>query len=188
MKISTQNEGGVSITVQVDILIAILLCVAGLVIGGGAAGFIAFRMGVNHRRQTAEALIGSAEAEAERIKHEAEAAAEASKKEKLLEAKDEIHRLRNESEKELKERRVDVQRQERRIQQKEETLDRKIWSNYETKGRGHQRKDSREIDERLEDVENREKKPVRNAGAHLRLHRRTGQGLFAEQSGRGIGA
>ena len=103
---------------QVDILIAVLLCVAGLVIGGGAAGFIAFRMGVNHRRQTAEALIGSAEAEAERIKHEAEAAAEASKKEKLLEAKDEIHRLRNESEKELKERRVDVQRQERRIQQK----------------------------------------------------------------------
>ena len=63
---------------QVDILIAVLLCVAGLVIGGGAAGFIAFRMGVNHRRQTAEALIGSAEAEAERIKHEAEAAAEAS--------------------------------------------------------------------------------------------------------------
>ena len=45
MKISTQNEGGVSITVQVDILIAVLLCVAGLVIGGGAAGFIAFRMG-----------------------------------------------------------------------------------------------------------------------------------------------
>ena len=155
MKISTQNEGGVSITVQVDILIAVLLCVAGLVIGGGAAGFIAFRMGVNHRRQTAEALIGSAEAEAERIKHEAEAAAEASKKEKLLEAKDEIHRLRNESEKELKERRVDVQRQERRIQQKEETLDRKI-DNYEKKEEAINKK-QREIDARLEDVENLKK-------------------------------
>lgn len=155
MKISTQNEGGVSITVQVDILIAVLLCVAGLVIGGGVAGFIAFRMGVNHRRQTAEALIGSAEAEAERIKHEAEAAAEASKKEKLLEAKDEIHRLRNESEKELKERRVDVQRQERRIQQKEETLDRKI-DNYEKKEEAINKK-QREIDARLEDVENLKK-------------------------------
>ena len=52
--------------------------------------------------------------------------AEAKKKETILEAKDEIHRLRNESDKELRERRSEVQRQERRIQQKEETLDKKI--------------------------------------------------------------
>lgn len=118
-------------------------------------GFIAFRMGVNHRRQTAEALIGSAEAEAERIKHEAEAAAEAQQKGKVAGGQGEIHRLRNESEKELKERRVDVQRQERRIQQKEETLDRKI-DNYEKKEEAINKK-QREIDARLEDVENLKK-------------------------------
>ena len=51
---------------------------------------------------------------------------EAKKKEIILEGKDEVHRLRNESERELNERRKEVQRQERRINQKEETLDKKI--------------------------------------------------------------
>lgn len=101
---------------------------------GGAAGFIAFRMGVNHRRQTAEALIGSAEAEAERIKHEAEAAAEASKKEKLLEAKDETTVCATSRRRSSRNAVWMVQRQERRIQQKEETLDRKI-DNYEKRKR-----------------------------------------------------
>lgn len=73
----------------------------------------------------------------------------------LLEAKDEIHRLRNESERELKERRNDVQRQERRIQQKEETLDRKI-ENYEKKEELLSSK-QQEIETRLNDVENLKK-------------------------------
>ena len=44
----------------------------------------------------------------------------------MVEAKDEIHKSRQEAEKELKERRSEVTRQERRINQKEETLDRKL--------------------------------------------------------------
>lgn len=43
-----------------------------------------------------------------------------------MEAKDEIHRLRSDMERENKERRNDLQRQERRLVQKEENLDRKI--------------------------------------------------------------
>ena len=40
------------------------------------------------------------------------------KKAALVEAKDEIHKLRSDAEKELKDRRSEVSRQERRIQQK----------------------------------------------------------------------
>ena len=137
---------------QIPLLVGILLCVAGLLVGAVIAGFVAFKSGVSHRKKTAEAAIGSAEAEAERIMSEAKSAAESKKKEMLLEAKDEIHRLRNESEKELKERRSDVQRQERRIQQKEETLDRKI-ENYEKKEELLASK-QQEIENRLNDVEN----------------------------------
>ena len=117
------------------IIECIVVGLSALAVGGGVAGTVAFKAGVSHRRKTAEAAIGSAEAEAERILKDAKAAAESKKKETLLEAKDEIHRLRNESERELKERRNEVVRQERRIQQKEEALDHKI-ENYEAKEPG----------------------------------------------------
>ncbi len=89
------------------------------VILGGGAGYIA-------RKRTAEAQIGSAEEEAKRIVADAEAKGESKKKEAMLEAKEDIHRLRQELDKETKERRAEFQRQERRIIQKEENLDRKL--------------------------------------------------------------
>ena len=92
-------------------------------------GFIA---GSAYRRKSAEATIGSAEDEARRILNDAMKNAESKKKEALLEAKDEIHTLRQETERDLRERRSEVQRQEHRIQQKEESLDRKI-DNLESK-------------------------------------------------------
>ncbi len=46
----------------------------------------------------------------------------------MIEAKEEIHRFRIDTERELKDRRSEVQRMERRLQQKEENLDRKIES------------------------------------------------------------
>ena len=52
--------------------------------------------------------------------------AESLKREALLEAKDENHKLRVELDKEVKERRSEISRLERRAIQKEETLDRKI--------------------------------------------------------------
>ena len=91
-----------------------------------AAGGAAFVLGIRHRKKEAETLIGSAEQEAKRIVNEALKTAEAKKKEAILEGKDEIHRLRDESDNELRERRVEVQRQERRVQQKEETLDKRL--------------------------------------------------------------
>jgi ribonuclease Y len=133
----------------------ILTGLGALVVGGVVTGIVAFKAGVKHRQKSAEAAIGSAEAEAERILKEAKASAESRKKETLLEAKDEIHRLRNEAERELKERRNEVVRQERRIQQKEESLDHKI-ENYEAKEEAIAKK-QKEIDSRLEDVENLKK-------------------------------
>lgn len=135
----------------VPIWVAVIIGVVALAAGAAVAGIIAFKQGIEHRRREAEAVIGSAEAEAERIGKEAEAAAARRKKEALLEAKDEIHRLRSESERENKERRKDLQRQEHRLQQKEETLDRKI-ENYEKKEEQLQKK-QKEIEARLADVE-----------------------------------
>lgn len=105
-----------------DLILAIILIV---VVAAVCAG-VAFFAGVSYRKKVAEAEIGSAETQAKKIVNDAIQTAEAKKKETLLEGKDEIHRLRNESEKELQERRREVQRQERRIQSKEETLEKKI--------------------------------------------------------------
>ncbi len=90
------------------------------------AYIISFKKGVEHRKRTAEAEIGSAEQEGQRIVGEAKKIAERSKREVLFEAREEIHKSRLELEKEVKERRFDLQRTERRLQQKEETLDKKI--------------------------------------------------------------
>ncbi|ABR48809.1 metal dependent phosphohydrolase [Alkaliphilus metalliredigens QYMF] len=62
---------------------------------------------------------------AKKIKDDADKNAETTKKEVLLEAKEEIHKLRNEFERESRERRNELQRVERRLMQKEESLDKK---------------------------------------------------------------
>lgn len=102
-------------------LIVLIAAVVALA-AGIAIGFI---IGGLHRKKVAEAAIGSAEQEANKIISDAIAAAESKKKEAILEAKDEIHKQRTETEKELRERRNEVQRMERRITQKEEALDKK---------------------------------------------------------------
>ncbi|MBO5798203.1 MAG: ribonuclease Y, partial [Clostridia bacterium] len=129
--------------------------VGGLAVGAVVSGVVAFKKGIEKRRREAEALIGSAEQESERIIKEAKLTAEAKKKETLLEAKDEVHRLRNEADREIKDRRREIQRQENRLQQKEETLDRKI-ENYEKKEEAIAQK-QKAVEERLADAENLKK-------------------------------
>lgn len=105
-----------------DLWLSIVLIVVFAAIAGAAA----FYAGINYRKKIAEAQIGSAEKEAERIVEAAKETAEAKKKESILEGKDEIHRLRSEADKELNERRREFQRQERRVQQKEEQVEKKL--------------------------------------------------------------
>ena len=118
---------------------------------GVAFGIIGFILGGLHRKRVAEAAIGSATKEANRIVSEAMTQAEAKKKEAILEAKDEIHKQRSENEKELRERRNEVQRQERRVIQKEESLDKKI-ENLEKKDETLNRK-IKDADDRLAEAE-----------------------------------
>ncbi len=87
---------------------------------------MAFLAGFLVRKIIAEAKITNAEELAKKLIADAEKEAETLKKEQLLEAKEEVHRLRNEFEKEARERRNEQQRIERRLIQKEESLDRKI--------------------------------------------------------------
>ncbi len=69
--------------------------------------------------------IGNADDKAREIIDEALKTAEAKKRESLLEVKEESIRTKNELDKEIKERRAEVQRSERRMQQKEENIDKK---------------------------------------------------------------
>lgn len=77
------------------------------------------------RKKIAEAKISSAEEAAKKMLEDAQRNAEAKKKESILEAKEEAHKLRVELDRETRERRNELQRLERRLQQKEETIDRK---------------------------------------------------------------
>ncbi|MCY6958239.1 ribonuclease Y [Clostridium brassicae] len=77
------------------------------------------------RKNISQAKISEAEIKAKDIVGEAEKNAESIKKEAILEAKEEVHRLRNDFEKESRERRNELQRLERRNIQREELLDKK---------------------------------------------------------------
>jgi ribonuclease Y len=80
------------------------------------------------RKQMAESKIGSAEEAAKNLLDEAEKQAQAVKREKIVEAKEEVHKLRKDLEQESRERRAEFQRTERRLIQKEESLDKKTAS------------------------------------------------------------
>ncbi len=97
-------------------------------VGGAIVGAAIFWVVLAIRRKAGQEKIVSAETEAKRILDEAQKDAEATKKNLLLEAKEEALRIRNETERELKERRGEVSRTERRLNQKEENLDRKTES------------------------------------------------------------
>ncbi len=107
---------------MIPVYITVIAAVAAAVV----FGVLGFVLGGAHRKKVAEAAIGSATEEAARIVNQAVQTAESKRKETVLEAKDEAHRLITEAEKETKERRAEVQRQERRLIQKEESLDKKV--------------------------------------------------------------
>lgn len=86
----------------------------------------AFEEGVEYRKKQAEQEIGSAEEEAKRIVSQGQKLAERKKRELLLETKEEVYKSKVELEREIKDRRIELQRAERRFIQKEEALDKKV--------------------------------------------------------------
>ena len=81
-----------------------------------------------YHKNVANAKIGNAEDRARESIDEAVKTAETKKREAMLEAKEESIRVKNDLDKEVKERRAEIQRSERRVVQKEENLDKKLES------------------------------------------------------------
>ena len=125
------------------IVAAIIAAVVGLAIGIVAGYFT--------RKNISEAKIGEADSLAKNIIDQANKDAETIKKEKLLEAKEEIHKFRNDAEKENRERRNELQKYERRVIQKEESLDRKQQSMENKESNLNQK--LRAVDEKQKEVE-----------------------------------
>ena len=133
------------VTLKTSLFIVIIIATVFLALAIGVA------VGVIYRKKVAESAIGSAEQEATRIVNEAISKAESKKKEAILEAKDEIHKQRTEAERENRERRSELQRQERRLVQKEESLDKKL-ENVEKKEETLANK-LKDADQKAEEIE-----------------------------------
>ena len=86
---------------------------------------LVWKFAIAYRIKVYEAKVGSADEKAREIIDEALKTAETKKREALLEAKEESLKSKNEFERETKERRAELQRYEKRVLTKEETLDRK---------------------------------------------------------------
>ena len=99
---------------MIEIIISALL---GLILG-------AF-VGYNYLKKVNDSKVTGAKQSSALILEEAKREAESLKKEALLEAKDETHQLRTTAESDIRERRMDLQKQENRLVQREENLDRK---------------------------------------------------------------
>ncbi len=96
-------------------------------------------IGVFIRKKIAESKIQSAEKEAKRLIENVKIEAENLKKEELISAKEEVLQIRNDLDLEIKERRGDIQAQERRLIQKEENLEKRI-AVYDSKEKDLERK------------------------------------------------
>ncbi|MTI94506.1 MAG: ribonuclease Y [Firmicutes bacterium] len=106
-----------------------------------ASSALAIFIGYFIRKYIAEAKIASAEEAAKNIINDSIKEADAKKREVILEAKEEVHKLRTEFDNEIKERRQEQQRIDKRLTQKEESLDRKI-ENIERKEEFIQKKEN----------------------------------------------
>ncbi|NLK72995.1 MAG: ribonuclease Y [Clostridiales bacterium] len=119
---------------------------------------VGFLIGYIFRKTVGERKISSAEQKAKNIILDAENKAETIKKEITIEAKEEAHRLRNEIEKEIRDRRAEMQRQERRLIQKEENIDRKL-ENIEKKEENIERQEE-QIYHKEKELEELKKKHI----------------------------
>ena len=86
---------------------------------------VTWLIAVAYRKKVYESKIGKAEEKSREIIDEALKVAETKKREALLEAKEESMKTKNDLEKEVRERRAEIQRYERRVLNKEENLEKR---------------------------------------------------------------
>jgi ribonuclease Y len=87
---------------------------------------IVWFVAASYEKKSANSKIGNAEEKARGIIDEAVKTAEEKKRESMLEIKEESIKAKNDLDKEIKERRNEISRNERRIVQKEENVDKKL--------------------------------------------------------------
>ena len=105
----------------ITIIVAIVAVAVALLI----AVPVTCKVAVNNKAKKDAEVVGTAEDRARSIIDEALKTAETKKREALLEVKEESLRTKNELEKETKERRSELQKYERRVLSKEESVDKK---------------------------------------------------------------
>ena len=87
---------------------------------------LGFFIGMAYYKSHSSKRLGNAETTAKNLISDAERQAEALRKEKIIEAKEEAHKIKKDTDDEIRERRAEVQKSERRLVQKEESIDKKI--------------------------------------------------------------
>ena len=102
-------------------IITIIIAVVAFIVAAVITRFLT----ISSLTKDADSKIGSAETRASEIIDDALKTAETTKKEALLEVKEESIKTKNELEKETKERRSELQRYEKRVLSKEEALDKR---------------------------------------------------------------
>ncbi len=149
------------------------------IIVGVVVGYIALK-------KANDSKMSGAKHSAEQIVEDAKREADALKKEALLEAKDENHKLRTEAESEIRERRSELQKHENRLLQREENLDRKDDA-LNKREAGLERKDQAlaEKQQHIEQMESKAEKLVQQQQSEMErissLTREEAKGIILQQ-------
>ena len=128
-----------------------LLYAALVIIPAVIVGVLMWFMATEHTKKDYEKTVGSAEAKSREIIEEALKTAETTKREAILKAQEENLKSKDELDREIKERRAEVQRYEQRVLNKEENLDKRS-SALEKREESMQSKEDR-INKRSKEVE-----------------------------------
>ena len=115
---------------------------------------VIYKKGVEKKVGSAEErvkkIVSDAEQEAERIKAQGKEESKRALKEALLEAKEQDLKLRNEFERESKEKKAELQRMEQRLTQKEDSLEKKLEGIEQQKANLHKKEEEvEELQEKL---------------------------------------
>ena len=123
---------------------------------------IFFFAGIKYRKNIAEATIGSAEEQAEKIVSDSKLDAERIKKEAVLQAKDEMIRRKDEFEAEVKLRKKEMQDLENRINQRQDLVDKRAALIEEKENNITKRNE--ELNKKEKDLENAKEREIEALG------------------------
>ena len=142
---------------MVSAVVAGIIGAAVALVVGAVATFLYFFW----RKKKNEKTVESAKEVADRLIEEAEAECKNMKKEASIEAKEEIHKLRNEFDRESRERRAEITKSEQRIMQREELLDKKELQLD---------KKSEQVDQQIKNLQRKESETDRKASEVQQAH------------------